>query len=366
MDYAGRRIRLRQRMAAKGIDLVAVAPGANMLYLLGWHPHPDERPCYLLFTERDEALLMPQLNAAQAREHVDLPMEVYTDAEGPDQALRRLASRLGFTGARRILVDETMRADFALLLQEHVPAARPGVTTELLGGMRMRKDPAEIEALRANARMADAAMEEAFRALRPGMTELELAKVVEDAFARRGADRVTFNIIGGGPNAAFPHHHTGRRPLRAGEAVLLDIGASAQHYNSDITRTAFLGEPDPEYRQVHAVVEAAVQAALAAIRPGVPAREVDEAARRVIRDAGYGEYFTHRVGHGIGLTGHEPPYITGSNDLPLEQGMTFSVEPGIYLPGKFGVRLEEIVVVTDRGAEVLSGLSREVFVARAT
>jgi Xaa-Pro aminopeptidase len=360
MDYAGRRARLRERMADAGVDLVAVSPSANMHYLLGYHSHPDERPCYLLLTEQGEAMLMPELNASQAREFVSLPMETYTDAEGPVAALQRLAEQLAFTQARQLLVDETMRADFAVLLLEQLPQAELGVTTEILGGMRMQKDAEEIEVLRTNARQADQVMEAAFAAIEPGITEAQLADVVRAAFAGAGADGTNFAIIGAGPNGAYPHHATSKRAVQRDEPVLLDIGGNMNAYNSDLTRMAFVGTPDDEYLRIHSIVEDAVQAALDVVRPGVRARQVDEAARQVIADAGYGDYFTHRVGHGIGLTGHEPPYLTGTNDHVLDEGMTFSVEPGIYLPGQFGVRLEEIVTVTSSGVEVFSGLGRDV------
>jgi Xaa-Pro aminopeptidase len=255
-----------------------------------------------------------------------------------------------------------MRADFAILLQEHIPTARLCTATQLLGAMRMRKEPEEIEALRVNAAQADAAMEAAWKAIRVGASELEVAHAVEESFAASGADRTNFAIIGAGPNSAFPHHETGSRTLQEGDAIVLDIGGSVESYNGDLTRMAYVGSPTDEYRRVHAIVEAAVQAAIAAAKPGVRAGAVDDAARGVIAEAGYGQYFSHRVGHGIGLEGHEPPYMTAGNDLPLEKGMTFSIEPGIYLPDKFGVRLEEIVAVTDDGVEAFSRLPRDLYV----
>lgn len=364
MDYAGRRAHLRQQIQEQGIDLVAVSPGDNMRYLLGFATHPDERPCYLLLTAHGEGMLMPELNALEARHYIDLPMEVYSDADSPLPALQRLAETLGFADAKRVLVDETMRADFVFLLHEAAPSAQLASTTALLGAMRMRKDPAEVEALKANALTADAAMRAAYAALRPGMTEAEVADVVAAAFAEQGTDKLNFAIIASGPHGAFPHHATGQRKLKVGDTVILDIGASMQGYNSDLTRVAFLGEPDEEFLQVHAIVNRAVEAALAVIHPGAPLSDVDKAARQVITEAGYGEYFTHRTGHGIGMTVHEPPYVTHTNDIPIEVGMSFSVEPGIYLPDKFGVRLEEIVVVEEEGPRILSELSRDVYIVR--
>jgi Xaa-Pro aminopeptidase len=174
---------------------------------------------------------------------------------------------------------------------------------------------------------------------------------------------VNFTIVGAGSNGAFPHHATSRKLVEDGDAIVIDIGARKDAYNSDVTRMAFVGAPSQRYLEVHAVVEQAVQAALAVIRPGLAAKEVDRVARDVITAAGFGQYFVHRTGHGLGLNGHESPYITSTNELVLEEGMVFSVEPGIYLPGEFGVRLEEIVVVTSNGARIFNQLPREVHVA---
>lgn len=189
---------------------------------------------------------------------------------------------------------------------------------------------------------------------------MELAQAATEGFHAAGATEVTFTVVGSGPNSAFPHHHTSERRVEVGEPVLFDLGSKLDGYWSDITRMAYLGTPPARYAHIHRIVDDAVRAALAMIRPGTPIREVDLVARRVIETAGFGQYFTHRTGHGIGLSGHEPPSITETNDLPLEAGIAFSVEPGIYLPGEFGVRLEEIVVVTPTGCEVLSRLSRDV------
>lgn len=360
MDYQGRRRMLRQKAAEAGVGLIAIAPGPNMLYLMGYHPHIDERPCYLLLTEAGEGLVVPDLNATEVAAKVDLQMETYTDAEGPQAALSRMAGAVRMADARRVMVEETMRYDFVQHLIHQVPDA--GVTTSepILGAMRMHKDADEIAAIRENSDMADRVMEEAFANIREGVSEEEIAAVVASAFKAAGALRTNFAIIGSGPNSAFPHHSSGSRRALRGEAVVLDIGAHYKGYNSDITRMAFVGEPGEEYRKVHAVVEVAVHAARAAVRPGVRACDVDRAARRVIEDAGYGPYFTHRVGHGLGVTGHEPPYMTGTNEIRLEEGMTFSIEPGIYLPGRFGVRLEELALVTADGVETMSRLPRDV------
>ncbi|MDQ7828192.1 MAG: Xaa-Pro peptidase family protein [Armatimonadota bacterium] len=349
---------LRDRLPAAGLDLVAIPPGDDFLYLIGYSPHPDERPCYLFIGRDGGVLLVPELNAAEAAPRVPFEALPYADATGPAEALREARRRLGTL--RTIAVGDTMRADALLLLQATWPEARFVPASTVLAPLRMVKSPEEIAALRRAAAAADAAVEAVFAAARPGLREVDLARVAGEALRAHGATEVPFAIVAGGPHSAFPHHHSTIRPLGRGEPLLVDLGGRVEGYMGDITRMAFLGAPTPRYRVIHTIVEEAVQAGLAAVRPGVPAREVDRAARGVITRAGYGAHFTHRTGHGIGLSGHEPPSITETADLPLQVGMAFSVEPGVYLVGEFGVRLEEIVVVTEQGGERLSALPREV------
>lgn len=353
--------RLRARMRETGTDLVALAPGAHMDWLLGYHPHPDERPCLLCVTPERAAWLMPALNAEGTREHTDLPFYPWADADGPSGALDALIADLGVSVARRIALDETMRADHAFLVTGALPQASHTFSEETVGALRMRKDAAEIAAQKENALIADRAMEAALAAIRPGVTEIEVAAAARAHFAAEGA-RPLFNIVGAGPNGAFPHHQSGDRPLAEGDAVVIDIGARKGLYSSDITRMAAVGHAPEGYQEVHDVVERAVQAALAAARPGVAAKEVDLAARGVIADAGYGDYFVHRTGHGLGVEGHEPPYLSSTSETILEEGMVFSIEPGIYIPGRFGIRLEDIVVLRADGPEILSERPRDLTV----
>ncbi|MCB1424950.1 MAG: aminopeptidase P family protein [Rhizobiaceae bacterium] len=361
MEVAGRLTALRKKMAETGADLVAIAPGSHMDWLVGFHPHPDERPCLLLVGREREAFLMPVLNAEGTREETDIAFHNWADADGPDAALAAALEDVGGREARNVVLDETMRADFALLLLGALPDAAHAFTDRTLGRLRMRKDEGEIEKLKMNAAIADRAMQKAFATIRPGMTEKELAQEIKEHFGSEGAVPA-FWIVGGGPNGAFPHHQTGERKLGEGDAIVIDIGARKAGFPSDITRMAAIGQPPEGYGQFHTIVENAVQAAMKAARPGVRAKEVDAAARKVIADAGYGDYFVHRTGHGMGIDGHEPPYITATSDTVLEEGMVFSIEPGIYLPGRFGIRLEEIVVLREDGPEVLSSLPRDLHI----
>ncbi|SOE16582.1 Xaa-Pro aminopeptidase [Hoeflea halophila] len=354
--------KLRTVMAETGTDLVVLGPGAHMHWLLGFHPHGDERPCLLMIGREREMFLMPALNAEGTREETDIAFCEWSDDQGPDAALAQALDRIGVSGGIKVVLDETMRADFALLVLGALPGARHDFTVDTVGALRMRKDDAEFAKLKENALIDDRAMQAGLAALKPGVTELEVADAIRAEFVRQGA-KPEFTIVGSGPNGAFPHHATGNRKLETGDAVVIDIGGRKDGFPSDMTRMAVIGHAPEGYEEVHAIVERAVQAAMAAARPGVRAMDVDAAARNVIAEAGYGEYFVHRLGHGLGIEVHEPPYLTSTSETVLDEGMVFSIEPGIYLPGRFGLRLEDIVILRADGPEVLSSLPRDVHVA---
>lgn len=356
--------RLRERMAETGTDLVVVGPSSHLVWLAGMSPHGDERPVMLIVGKDHAGFLMPALNADSQRPFTKLPFYTWADADGPDAALASLLADSGANRAGlRIALDETMRADFALLVIDALPGASRGFLTDTVGYLRARKDEAEYKLLKMNAVLNDGAMRAGFAALKPGVTELEVAQAIRDHYIANGA-KPEFTSVCFGENGAFPHHHTGERKLKANEAVLIDIGGRKDGYPSDMTRVGIFGETPEGFDEVHAVLERAVKAAIEAAKPGVPAKAVDKAARDVITQAGYGDYFLHRTGHGLGIDIHEPPYITGSSETILEEGNVFSIEPGIYLPGRFGVRLEEIVILRGNRAEVLSELPREAFRAK--
>ncbi len=349
---------LRARMTREGVDLAVLGPGAHMQWLLGFVPHADERPCLLCVSSSGTALLMPKLNAEGSRRGTDLPFHEWTDASGPRGAFNRLIAELEVGGAGRIVLDETMRADFAALVQDALPGAERQFTASTVGLLRAQKDDGEHAALRRNAELADQAMLAGWDAMQPGMTELEVAEVIRTRFSALGALPL-FAIVGTGGNGAMPHHATGETVLQSGDAVVMDIGARMDGLSSDLTRMAVLGTPPEDYLEVHAIVEAAVQAAMAVARPGARAMDVDAAARGVITEAGYGPQFLHRTGHGLGIEVHEPPYLTSVSETVLAPGMVFSIEPGIYLPGRFGIRLEDIVILREDGPEILSKLPRD-------
>ena len=256
-------------------------------------------------------------------------------------------------------VSDSTWAMHVLGLQRALPESRYVSMTEALPTLRAVKDAEELERLAAAGAAADAVFEETAATRFSGRTEAEIAAELGERLVAHGHSTVEFTIVASGPNGANPHHEESDRVVQDGDMVVLDFGGTMDGYGSDTTRTVHVGEPTDEEAEVHAVVRRAQQAAFEAVRPGVACQDVDRAARRVIADAGYGERFIHRTGHGIGLTAHEPPYMVEGETRPIEAGMCFSIEPGIYLPGRFGVRIEDIVVATEDGARRLNDTSRE-------
>jgi Xaa-Pro aminopeptidase len=357
--YSDRLTRLRAAMTATETDLVVLGPSSHMMWLSGVNPHGDERPVMLLVSQSHAGFLMPALNADAARQMTDLPFETWSDDTGPAAALDRLLSACNTTGAGlSVVLDETMRADFALRLLDAMDAPKRRFTEDTVGRLRAMKDDAEYTAIKAAHLLNDEAVKLAFASLKAGMSEQDVQNLIRDHYKANGAT-AAFTIVGFGANGAFPHHHTSDTVLTDGMAVLIDTGCRLDGYPSDMTRCGFFGTPDAAYKEVFETVEAAVQAALAVAKPGVTAGEIDKAARDVITAAGYGPQFLHRTGHGLGIDVHEPPYIVAGSDHVLEAGNVFSIEPGIYINGKFGVRLEEIVILRDGGNQIFSELPRD-------
>ena len=351
---------LRATMQDRGVDLIALGPTANMRYLNGFVPHPDERLCLLLISPQDTRAVVPKLNAEEWAAHVDLPIHTWADDEGPGEALKAALSGVG--PVKKLAIDGAMRADFLLPL---MGATQPEATIPveaLIAPLRARKSAEEIEALARAAAQADRAMGAAVDTCQPGVSETQVAWAAEESFRLDGAEEVCFTLAASGPNGAYPHHHSGPRLLQEGDVIVLDIGASLDGYKSDITRMVFLGEPPAEVLKAHEAVLEANTRARAAVRPGVTAQEVDQAARGALEARGYGEYFIHRTGHGLGLEIHEAPYIMAGSQQPLETGMVFSIEPGVYFPGQFGIRIEDIVVVTESGVRTLTGFDHQLVV----
>lgn len=342
------------------LDAMLLCPGADLFYLSGFaHTHGYERLLALVLRrDGSSRWIAPAMNLAQIQPHAlpDQPVRGWGDAEGYLPALRE-----ALAGARGVAFDDEARAGFLLdLLHTAAPGARVHKASNVMRGLRLRKDAAELDSLRRAARTVDETIPVALSLCRPGRTEADIDRDLREALLRHSSQStVGFTIIASGPNGALPHHETARRTIERGDVVILDFGTvEPDGYRSDITVTCSVGEPtDPEVRRVYRAVYDAQQAALRAARPGVRCEDVDRAARSVIEAAGYGEYFLHRTGHGLGLQGHEPPYLVGGNAGVLEEGMVFSIEPGIYLPGRFGVRLEVIATTTAGGVSLINAPS---------
>ncbi len=355
--FERRRERALRAASDAGLSGLLATPGADLAYLTGYDAIALERLTLLVLrTEGAPALIVPALErpAAEAAPGT-AGIDIASWADGTDPY--EVAS--GMLEDGRYAIADATRAAQLLELQSSAAGAMFVATSSVLPLLRAVKDAEEIETLRRAARGADAAFDDVIRLAFGGRREVEVAEDLHRLLREHGHRRVEFTIVASGPNGASPHHGTGDRAISAGDAVVMDFGGVAGGYYSDITRTVFVGEPSAEQRRVHGVVREAQQAAFEAVRPGVAAEDVDRAARAVIAEAGYGEAFIHRTGHGIGIEVHEPPYIVAGDTTPLEPGMTFSDEPGIYLAGRFGVRIEDQLVVTERGAERLNEASRE-------
>ncbi|MFB6070298.1 MAG: M24 family metallopeptidase [Halanaeroarchaeum sp.] len=362
--FRERTVRLQNRLATGSADAVICFPSPNLYYLTGFWEEPMERP-FLAFVPAagEPVIVAPSLYGSQLAEETWISdVRTYDDGADPLALVKSVVEERGLTSGR-LLLDPTMWARFTVALRETVPGATFGVADEVLSGLRIRKDETEIAALREASAIAD----DVVASLRSmgeevvGTTETELARTIERRLGNAGGSEPAFDVIvGSGPNGAKPHHRHGDRTIEAGDPVVLDFGTRVDHYPSDQTRTLVFGDDPPEgFADVFDAVRTAQSAAVDAVEPGVTAGSIDEAARSVIEERGYGEQFVHRTGHGVGLEVHEEPYVVAGNDLELAPGMVFSVEPGVYLEGEFGVRIEDLVVVTDSGSSRLNRADRD-------
>ncbi|WP_299332103.1 M24 family metallopeptidase [Haloplanus sp.] len=348
--------RAQSRLGAVGADALVLTPGPNLYYLSGVDAEQSERlTCLIVPADDDPTLVVPSLEAPTVRTATWVEdVQPWDDDTGPEPVLDEVWD----AAPSRLLLADRMWTRFSFELQRRFPNASFGLASEAVGPLRRRKDDLERDALRAAARAADATMRDV-RALGDeaiGHTEANLAAFIEERLDAHGGTGVAFEpIVAAGPNGADPHHENGDREIRAGDPVVLDFGTRIDRYPSDTTRTVvFGGEPPTGFEAVYTAVREAQAAGVAAAEPGVTTGAVDRAARSVIEEAGYGDRFVHRTGHGVGLDVHEEPYVVAGGDVELEAGMVFSVEPGVYLPDRFGVRIEDLVVISDDGAERLN------------
>ncbi|MER6080988.1 aminopeptidase P family protein [Streptomyces sp. NPDC001833] len=361
-DYASRMTRAAHTAADAGLAGLLIAPGPDLVWLTGYTPTAvTERLTLLVLAPgRDPVLIVPTLEAPDA-EKADgaavLTLRDWTDGTDPYAVTADLLDATGRFG-----ISDNAWAMHLLGLQKTLPGTSYASLTDALPMLRAVKDAAELELLAAAGAAADSTFEEIRKVPFAGRRESDVGHDLADLLRRFGHDQVDFTIVGSGPNGANPHHEVGDRVIQDGDMVVLDFGGLKDGYGSDTTRTVHVGPPTAEEREVHDIVRAAQEAGFRAVRPGVACQEVDRAARAVIADAGYGEFFIHRTGHGIGVTTHEPPYMIEGEEQPLVPGMCFSVEPGIYLPGRFGVRIEDIVTVTADGGRRFNNTTREMVV----
>jgi Xaa-Pro aminopeptidase len=349
-------------MAAHHIDWIFVTHSTDLKYLINYtHRQSERMTLFLLPQEGRPTLLVPSFEMTVVEKYAS-----FFDVEGWDETedpVAHVASHVGGQGAgKTIAIGDQLYAVFLLRIQAALPAARWVQGGMILARLRMIKDSEEIASLRGAAHGADRSLQALLAQPLSGKTELDVIRFLHAQLLQNGHETIGTGIVGAGENGASPHHKTSTRTLEVGQAVVIDFGGGSKDYRSDITRTFHIGEPSAEFRRVYEIVQEAQQRAFEAVRPGVWAEDIDATARSYISQQGYGAYFLHRTGHGIGLDNHEPPYLVEGDVTVLEPGMMFSIEPGVYLKGQFGVRIEDIVMVTPTGAERLNEFPRDLTV----
>ncbi|WP_209476591.1 M24 family metallopeptidase [Thermococcus stetteri] len=351
--------KLAALMEERGFNGALISPGANFYYLTGLHIHEAGERLTVLAVNPDGEyhILAPSLYQNVIK---DFPVTFWRDGENPYSKLGAIMKELGIGG--KVLVENTMRAGWLIGIFHSGNRFDPYPLSMLMRELRMRKDGEELRLMQKAAEVADRVFEEILSWDIVGMTEKELALKIELRI-RELSDGISFEpIVASGENGANPHHAPGDRKIRKGDMVILDYGAKWKGYCSDITRTIAIGKPNEKLVEIYETVREAQENAFQRVREGIKAREVDRAARETIEKAGYGEYFTHRTGHGLGLDVHEEPYIGPDGEVVLERGMTFTIEPGIYVPGLGGVRIEDDVVVVGDKGERLTKADRELII----
>jgi Xaa-Pro aminopeptidase len=351
--------RVRARMDELGVDVLLLSIGADLPWLTGYEALETERLTMLILPrDGDATLVVPRLEADRVREEPDaFAIVAWDEIDDPVDIVVKLAG----APSSAAIGDHTW-ARFLLELQHALPRTAFLRASEVTAPLRMVKDPVEVDALRAAARAVDGIVGEMRARPFGGRTETDVHRELVQRMLDAGHERANFAIVGSGPNGASPHHEAGTRVIEMGDVVVCDFGGSMRHYCSDITRLFVVGEPSREVRDTYEVLAGAQEQAVRAACVGTPGEEVDATARRIISEAGFGDRFIHRTGHGIGVETHEEPYIVAGNSTPLSSGNAFSIEPGIYLPGRFGLRLEDIVVATADGPERLNEAPRDLAV----
>jgi Xaa-Pro dipeptidase len=360
--------RLEQMLAvaaAKDIAAVALVPGTSLRYLTGLHYHSGERLSVAVFhTNGRCGFVLPEMDAARTARDCPIAFSLYPwdDTQPPQQAMDRLIADLNLQGNAVAIEHFAMRV-FELLAFRQAGVDRTPDATPIMAQLRMVKDASELAIMRRAAEMIDRSLEALLPQIRPGISEQQVASIWLGEILKQGAEGPAFDfIVASGPNASSPHHGTGERLLARGDMVILDGGARCNGYNSDITRTVSLGEPGELSRRIYQTVLDANTSGRLSVKPGMSGRDLNATTRKVIEQAGFGPQFMHRTGHGLGMDIHEAPYIASHNNEPLPVGSVFTIEPGIYLAGQTGVRIEDDIVLTETGGDSLTTFSRELIV----
>lgn len=360
-ELSVRKNRMTELMREKGIKAVILSPSKNMLYATGFNTFPGERLLTAVLDESGEVIFIaPKLYEQEVREKAVFDRIIaWDDSQNPKDILDELYREKGYEGSV-IAIEDTMWFNAFEKINTAFTNARFIKASDIIGEMRKYKTADEAEKMRISSRLIEMALDMVVPLIKTGMTEIQVRDLLEAEMKQQGLSGPSFEtIIGSGANSALPHYTAGDKVLTEGDSIVIDFGGIYQGYCSDMTRTVMLGKASPEYRDVYETVKEAQKRAVEAVKPGIEASEIDKAARSYIAEKGYGDYFIHRTGHGIGMEVHEEPYISDISRTVLQPGMVFSIEPGIYLPGKFGVRIEDLVMVTESGAEVLNKYTKE-------
>jgi Xaa-Pro dipeptidase len=355
-NLASRKNKLTAVMKEREVKAVVLSPSMNMLYTTCFNTFPGERLLVsVLDASGDVVFIVPKMYEHEVRGKASFDRIIsWDDSQDPKEILDALCSEKGYSEGT-VAIEDTMWFNNFEKIYQAFKGAQFIKASNVVGELRKHKTADEADKMRKSSELADKAIAKTIPRIKAGMRETEVKDILEAELKMQGLSYPSFDtIIGSGPNSALPHYTAGERILQAGDSIVMDFGGVYQGYCSDMTRTVMMGKASSEYREVYETVKGAQRKAIEAVKPGMKASEIDAAARSYIVERGYGDYFIHRTGHGIGLEVHEEPYISDISKTVLEPGMVFSIEPGVYLPGKFGVRIEDIVMVTETGVEVLN------------
>lgn len=361
MNMTSRRNRMTSLMKERGVKAVILSPSMNLFYTTGFNTFPGERLLVSVLDESGEVVfIVPRLYEQEVKEKAVFDRIIFwDDSQDPGDILDALCSEKGYAGSM-IAIEDTMWFTAFEKIYDKFKQARFIKASGIIGELRKYKTADEIEMIRKSSELIEKALDNIIPVIKTEMKENQVRDLLETEMKHQGITNPSFEtIIGSGPNSALPHYTAGDRMLNAGDSIVIDFGGVYRGYCSDMTRTIMLGRATQKYKEVYETVKEAQRRAVEAVKPGMKASEIDAAARNYIIEKGYGDYFIHRTGHGIGMEVHEEPYISDISKSVLEPGMVFSIEPGIYLPGKFGVRIEDLVAVTENGAEVLNKFTKD-------